>query len=189
MFGSQFERACTPPYGTSIAMKFANLIDPALTTDVFAPSPWVFSPLLCSMNTVNAAKTSKPIVGAAPSIKVELPKHGDEKPLFINGPDPGYVEPPTKKSVSSSKSSLVDPVTILTMLEPWIWKGGERELTEDSTLIQGEKHSYSKDSWAERRKHYQKQKARKETIFNPNIIYNFEVPETLIPDLRPIHQS
>ena len=46
----------SPPTGAWVAIKFANLIDPALATDIYAEKPWLYSPLLCSMNTVSVSK-------------------------------------------------------------------------------------------------------------------------------------
>ena len=261
MFGSQFEKKCTPPYGSSIAMKFATLIDPALQTDIFCDSPWIFSPLLCSMNVVNVQKALRPIVKAAPSIKkpldiknnemesgktenvskkgnhgrvesgktenvskkgnhgrvksdvssssmVTLPKldekskkgqmplpslisntsrsgtypniassTDDSSTVFINCPDPNYKDD-SSSTISAPLSQVPQSAQeSVNILDKWKWAGGKFELEEDTKLLQenGKKCEFTHDSSSERRKYFQKSKARQETVFSPDDIYNFEV--------------
>lgn len=53
MFGAIFERKVNPPMGTWVAFKMVNVIDPAVRYDLYAEKPWILSPALCAMNTVN----------------------------------------------------------------------------------------------------------------------------------------
>lgn len=186
VFGSQFEKKCTPPFGTSVAMRFANLIDPALITDVFAESPWIFSPLLCSMNTINVVQSSKLLTNVAPSVKMDSRKNPcldkssekessndkDLDALILNSPDPKY-KPDLSLFTSKPCSKLVPLNLDTSMLEPWSWAAGMKE--ENTKLLQGSHVEFATDSWSERRKHFQKAKVRKSTVINPDHIYNLEV--------------
>jgi hypothetical protein len=51
-------------------MKFAALIDPALQNDLYAERPWLFSPILCAMNTVNVSLTNNPMSNPAEPVAV-----------------------------------------------------------------------------------------------------------------------
>ncbi|KAK0527274.1 hypothetical protein OC834_004488 [Tilletia horrida] len=54
VFGNQFDKPIKQllPYGTSIALKAAPLIDPTLKFDLYAEEPWAFSPLIGTMYRV-----------------------------------------------------------------------------------------------------------------------------------------
>jgi hypothetical protein len=162
-------------------MKFATLIDPALQTDVYADSPWIFSPILCSMNTVNVVKSAKPILGAAPSVQRKKQDNKENETSYITpiaGPDLNFqIEP--KACISSLTSMLPPGVSAEAMLDRWKWEGGFNELKEDSSLLLGEIVSFCPTSWSERRKNFQKPKAREATVLSPNNIYNFEVSRYL----------
>jgi len=58
VFGNQFDKPIKQllPYGTSIALKAAPLIDPTLKFDLYADEPWAFSPLIGTMYRVNVAR-------------------------------------------------------------------------------------------------------------------------------------
>ena len=160
-------------------MKVATMIDPALTTDVFADRPWIFSPLVCSMNTINVKKTEKPILGALKSkkivVKVDKQQQisSDEKwQVTINGPDSDCKDP--IRMVSAPLKSL-NQEDCHSMLDPWTWVGGQVELEEENSLLQGKNLEYSCTSWNERRRHFQSSSARKHAILSPSNIYNMEV--------------
>lgn len=57
-FGAEFENRINPPMGSSIGLKIARLIDPALEADLFCEKPWLRSPLLCGMNVLQALPES-----------------------------------------------------------------------------------------------------------------------------------
>lgn len=50
VYGNQFERPLRLPTGSSIAIKFAQWFDPGLESDLYAPKPRAFSPLIVTMN-------------------------------------------------------------------------------------------------------------------------------------------
>ncbi|GAA99506.1 uncharacterized protein L969DRAFT_16813 [Mixia osmundae IAM 14324] len=58
VFGNTFDRPLRDslPYGTSVALRFVNLIDPSLKHDLYGDKPWAFSPLLATMNFVNTRR-------------------------------------------------------------------------------------------------------------------------------------
>ena len=55
-WGTVFDRVIVPPWGSSIILAAANLIDPSLRVDLNARKPWLLSPLVCAMNTLSIAK-------------------------------------------------------------------------------------------------------------------------------------
>ena len=138
-------------------MKFATLIDPALQNDLYCEKPWVFSPMLCSMNLVDIKPCNKPLKGAAPADK-------------SGGPDVAY-KPPSSAFISSTYEKNKNDE-----LGEWIWFD-DTMLQENNTLLNPDpsKPNFDKDSVADRRKYYQKQKHRLNTKFLPDKIYNFEV--------------
>ncbi|KAI8928416.1 hypothetical protein BC831DRAFT_397511 [Entophlyctis helioformis] len=134
VFGAEFDRKVSPPTGAWVALKFANLIDPALQADMYGEKPWLFSPILCSMNR-----------------------------------DPS-------KDVSLSTAKVTTKPSPAEILGEWTWHG-TAELEEDNALLVGDdkEATFPPNAIAERRKHYQKAKTRKNTIFKPDLIYNFEI--------------
>ncbi|KAJ3181940.1 hypothetical protein HDU85_003457 [Gaertneriomyces sp. JEL0708] len=83
VFGAEFEKKVAPPTGAWVAIKFANLIDPALKTDVYAEKPWLWSPVLCAMNIVNVAKAKKPFTASSKAVakhrsEIKMEPHPDE---------------------------------------------------------------------------------------------------------------
>ncbi|KAJ3311322.1 hypothetical protein HDV04_004130 [Boothiomyces sp. JEL0838] len=179
LFGSEFERKCTPPTGAWIAIKFANLIDPALQVDIYSETPWLYSPILCSMNIVNVVKATRPVVGAAPldpkakEISDKISTKSKDSVILLNSADPNYTATKQQEKSQALNSVTSKPVPS-EILGEWIWKDG-RELEENNTLLHTQEPDFGADAIAERRRYYQKQKTRKHTIFSPNNVYNFEI--------------
>lgn len=132
-------------------MKFANLIDPALTTDMYAEKPWLFSPFLCAMNIVNVENTVTP-----------LPNDLDDQ---ISCESTNIPTHPTRKDIPKK------------LFGDWVWRDNN-ELVEDNLNLfpAGEEREFASDDIAERRKYFQKQKNRNSLVFKQNKIYHFEVP-------------
>ncbi|KAI9099510.1 hypothetical protein DFS34DRAFT_693906 [Phlyctochytrium arcticum] len=172
VFGSEFERKVSLPSGSWIAMKFANVIDPALKNDVYADKPWLWSPALCSMNIVNVVKATSPIVNAHPAAE---PKSTSPDAAPTKGPDTQQPKRPNSE-LSKRRSSVKGPVVPDKVLTPWLWGSGE-ELEEDTTLlVDGSNPSpFPADGINERRKYFQSEKARKALVFKPDNVYNFEI--------------
>ncbi|KAJ3275736.1 hypothetical protein HDV01_007203 [Terramyces sp. JEL0728] len=179
LFGSEFERKCTPPTGAWIAIKFANLIDPALQVDIYSETPWLYSPILCSMNIVNVVKAATPVVGAAPldpkakEVSDKISAKSKDSLILLNSADPKYTATKQQEK-SQAMNSVTSKPTPSDILGDWIWRDG-KELEENNTLLHTTQPDFASDAIAERRKHYQKQKTRKHTIFSPNNVYNFEI--------------
>ncbi|WFD44026.1 hypothetical protein MPSI1_002691 [Malassezia psittaci] len=62
VFGNAFDRPIrnSLPYGTSLALRFAGMVDPNLKHDLYADKPWAFSPMLATMFRVQANRASEP---------------------------------------------------------------------------------------------------------------------------------
>lgn len=54
-----FEKPIDPPFGSSIALKFARLIDPSLEADLYSQAPSLGSPLLCAFHELNIRRLAK----------------------------------------------------------------------------------------------------------------------------------
>ncbi|KAI9207468.1 uncharacterized protein BJ171DRAFT_492820 [Polychytrium aggregatum] len=147
VFGAEFENKVNPPTGTWVALKFANLIDPALLADVYAEKPWLYSPMLCSMNTLNVQPSST----ALPSVSA------------------GH-------SVSELASKVQTTPSPAELLGAWTW-GGEVELKEENTLMfEGiDDVAVASDDVNERRAYFRDQQTRQDTIFKPSQVYHCEI--------------
>ncbi|KAJ3115840.1 hypothetical protein HDU96_011028 [Phlyctochytrium bullatum] len=173
IFGAEFENKVSPPTGAWLAVKFANYIDPALITDMYSDRPWLYSPMLCSMNTVNVVKAPSPVVGAAP-----LPIKPTDPPLRAGGKE---ISVPSAKAAAAG----VDPEKVL---GKWEW-GGEVELKEENTMLipdpskvkiedadgTHDGRPFPPDGIAERRKWFNKKDNRLATTFSPDYVYNLEI--------------
>lgn len=162
MFGAEFETKVNPPSGTWIAVKFANLIDPALLTDVYSETPWLFSPMLCSMNIVNVQKDN---ISPASAL-VEYLENQSTSPISSKFP---------LNEVSRASHQVKSKPSPTEILGEWLW-GGESELEENNAgLFEKTEPSFYSDNIAERRKLFQKQKVRQIETFKPDRVYHLEV--------------
>lgn len=152
VFGADFDSKCSPPTGTWIALKFAALIDPALTADAYAQKPWFLSPLVCSMNIVNVAKANLPIDVVFDTSSIS-----------------------STDKYKSLNSAQLKPKNTELLCNPWIWKNANY-LTESNTFItQLNTPPFAAEAVGDRRKYFQKQKNRESNKFIPENLYNFEV--------------
>jgi hypothetical protein len=143
------------------------MIDPALITEMYSDRPWLYSPMLCSMNIVNVVKAEQPITGAAAELS------GTEPPLYANGPETSVALPKIKTDVAAGKSAI-DPEKVVGQ---WVW-GGEKELMENNELLlpdQTDHLPFPNDGIAERRRHFNHKNNREGMIFKPDYVYNLEV--------------
>ncbi|KAJ3196709.1 hypothetical protein HK101_008048 [Irineochytrium annulatum] len=171
IFGAEFEKKVSPPTGAWVAVKFANLIDPALITDMYSDRPWLYSPMLCSMNIVNVVKADKPVHGAAAELK------GTEPPLHSGGHE---VSLPLSKAKTTVKPNPEE------VLGKWEW-GGDVELKEENSLLLPEGQPimddghvldhkpFAPDGINERRKYFNKKSNRVHAKFSPDQVYNLEI--------------
>jgi hypothetical protein len=161
-----------------MAIKFANIIDPALEADLYAEKPWFQSPIFCAMNILNVEDAQGVVIGAAPSVvkPVQLTsstgKINENQPSTINSVKAEFQ--PDSNAFFSGLTSEIPEDERLKMIPKWKW-GPHKELTENSTLLNAPLCNYEADAIAERRKHLQKDKIRKSTIVSPIKIYHFEV--------------
>lgn len=174
VFGAEFERKVSPPTGAWLAIKFANLIDPALLTDLYSDAPWLYSPILCSMNIVNVQPASESINSIVPAkhnrISVSSTS-GDSSSISFAGPDlsdPIRLKPDLKDLVSFPTFNKAAP----SVLGQWV----PGEMPENTTLLfSSSSPPFPSDSIHGRRKHFQSAKARKSVILSPDNVYNMEV--------------
>ena len=183
VFGSEFEKKTTPPTGSWVAMKFATMIDAALQSDIYADKPWVYSPMLCSMNFCNVVKATEDVVTECPIVKVQAsktsveskqktPDSADFTGNLLGGPDPKFI--PSNEHFTSVQFSKAPP-NLKNQIGPWLWKDGN-DMTENTVLLQDSKTLlYDPNSNSERRKYYQKDKHRKAAILSSDKVHHFEV--------------
>ncbi len=161
VFGGEFEHKINPPTGAWIAVKFANYIDPALQTDLYADKPWLYSPMLCSMNAVNVEKLAlgEPPAKVVPGKSSQLPKSARASVDELSAPASAVQSTPSADEI----------------LGKWRW-GGETELQEDNRLLfESTEVPFDSSNIAERRKYFQKQKNRQAESFKPDRVYHLEV--------------
>ncbi|KAJ3033070.1 hypothetical protein HDV00_006802, partial [Rhizophlyctis rosea] len=184
LFGAEFPKKVSPPTGSWLAIKFANVIDPALKTDIYSDTPWLYSPLLCSMNIVNVQKATTPLSNVHPadtkadtaSEKGSISSTSSKtSKVGTVGPDTSVPKNPAWE-VSTPTSKVTTKPSPTELLTKWVW-AGENELQEDTTLMLDElgEDAFPPDGIAERRKYFQKQKARERFVFKPDYVYNFEI--------------
>jgi len=162
-FGGAFDNKVTLPMGAGLAIKLAQMIDPALENHISEDHPSMTSPILCQMNMVNVTKAKTPL---------------DQLP-----------ELPWDKIRNSSRTSCGNGALATTepeafgikpdlYLDDWVW-GGAKELKEDTTLLLNEAESKDRpfdiDDLAARRKYFQKQENRQNNTFTTDKIYNLEI--------------
>ncbi|KAJ3367616.1 hypothetical protein HDU91_001250 [Kappamyces sp. JEL0680] len=168
VFGAVFDAPISPPFGTSIGLRIANLIDPSLRADLYCSKPWLLSPLVCAMNVLNvqyadpldpryATKPVQPSSVSGASVSPEKPAQGDAR------------ESPTVASVT-------DAVKQLSPTKPkerwafgkWVWSDGLL-LQEDTRLLCPKPLSSSA-----RRSYFKHEKALAATVVSPDHVYNGE---------------
>lgn len=176
VFGAEFENKVSPPTGTWVAIKFANLIDPALLTDVYAAKPWLYSPTLCAMNVVNVVPAPKGSAFSSPipSVRTPVDKTGSLEG-FTSGPDTAFSSrKQLEKSGSVSETTFGKGGDLPGVPSLGTWVPGE--IKEDTSLLCSSGPTpFATDSIAGRRKAFQSQKLRRSTTLNPENVYNFEV--------------
>ena len=107
--------------------------------------PWLYSPILCAMNSVNLVTSPMPTTNCDKESSVLLNKvPASELPRIKN------------------------------LVGEWSWTG-KTELTEDTTLMYKDGSKFPTDSFAERRKFFQKQPEREAFVFDKDKIYQMEV--------------
>ncbi|KAJ3232200.1 hypothetical protein HDU81_003248 [Chytriomyces hyalinus] len=175
MFGAEFQHKVNPPTGAWLAMKFANIIDPALVADLYSNTPWLYSPMLCSMNIVNVVNAAKPtaIMSLPNTAAIDQLKPTQPKPLYK--PECG-----SETSIALSKALCSGSgvgFDVKEVLGDWDW-GGEKDLQENNALLMPEyldEPKFPAEGVNERRKYFGHRRNREETIFSPDYVYNMEI--------------
>jgi hypothetical protein len=146
------------------------VIDPALLTDLYSDTPWLYSPILCAMNIVNVQPASESINSIVPTKSCRLSTSSSES-ISLAGPDlsdPNRQKTDLKNQVSFATFNKDAPAG----LGKWV----HGEMPEDTTLLfSSSSPPFPTDSIHGRRKYFQSAKARKSLILSPDNIYNMEV--------------
>ncbi|KAI9033301.1 hypothetical protein DFJ74DRAFT_601346 [Hyaloraphidium curvatum] len=169
MFGGVFERKVSPPMGTWLAFKAANVIDPALRYDLYAAQPWILSPALCRSETLRAAVSDTDSLLTRPFpyalLRIAYAIH------TVNVVPAQH----TWKEINDRRSRG-EKLTADDLLGKWEW-GGEKELTEDSSRLFPESIPVPFDttSVAERRDFLGDEETRQAITLQPDLIYSFDI--------------
>jgi len=162
-FGGAFDHKVTLPIGAGLAIKLAQMIDPALENNIAEDEPSMTSPILCQMNMVNVTKAKTPL-NELPEIPWDKLKNSN-RTSFNKG----------CLATTEPEAFGIKPDVYL---NDWVW-GGETELKEDTTLLLsedvGNARPFEIDDLAARRKYFQKQENRQHNKFTPDKIYNLEI--------------
>lgn len=149
-----------PPTGAWLAIKFANLIDPALQTDLFGEKPWLYSPLLCAMNVVNIKPNSTPLPTGSPESSCPSSDIPNASALLCDWEWVG------ENDLVEDNSLLLPPAS------PTVSDGF---IEDDDSHSAASGELFAADDIAHRRKYFQKKEHRMLPVFKPNQVYNFEV--------------
>lgn len=165
-FGGAFNHKVSLPYGAGLAIKLAQMIDPALQNNINDEKPSMTSPILCQMNIVNVTEAKTPL-DKLPEIPWDKLQNSQRTSFSCEG---------GKYLATTEPEALgIHPEEYL---NDWTW-GGKTELKENTTLLfDGEKREHPPfecTDLAARRKYFQKVDNRKAHAFSSEKIYNLEV--------------
>jgi len=162
-FGGAFDNKVTLPIGANLAIRLAQMIDPALENHISEEHPSMTSPIPCQMNFINVTKAKTPI-DQLPEIPWDKLKNTN-RTSFV----PGCL------ATTEPEAFGINPDVYL---DKWTW-GGSSELKEDTTLLFNEENSENRpfdiDDLAARRKYFQKEENRINNNFTTDKIYNLEI--------------
>lgn len=162
-FGGAFDNKVTLPMGAGLAIKLAQMIDPALENHISEDEPSMTSPLLCQMNFVNVTM-AKTAINDLPEIPWDKLKNNNRTSF-------------SKGCLATTEPEAYD-IKPEVYLDEWVW-GGAKELTEDTTYLLNEEgleeRPFEIDDLAARRKYFQKIENRENNSFTPDKIYNLEI--------------
>nr|CAG8446997.1 8685_t:CDS:2 [Entrophospora candida] len=146
-FLAETENFINPPFGASLAVKFASMIDPGFTANdmLLKKRPSAGSWLICGMNIVKVWKSDEE------DYKFYEKKHFGKKKS-------------TKQKLNVKNSPLLVPK------ESWIYYG-KNYLDEDTRLILPNEQQLTS---AKRRNYFLDPQIRKRFVFDPSLVYAFD---------------
>ncbi|KNC99426.1 uncharacterized protein SPPG_05667 [Spizellomyces punctatus DAOM BR117] len=182
IFGVVFERKLRLPPGADLALTIAKWIDPALTADLHADSPWAMSPILCAMNILSVHPA--PCLLARDSFlkTTRIDHRGHQKTRSglwrLSWPIAGNVDDKISNTLAlpaaAEPSNAPNPAPQRKhgplKLPPWAF-GNERSLEEDNALVTEKGKPVSAEN---RKKHFVKASHRKEFTFSPDHVYGWD---------------
>jgi len=144
LFCGETESSINPPMGASLAVKFANFIDPGFNADgmFLKKRPWAGSWLICGMNVVKVWKADHDDFSMRKFMKSQNNDDTQSIPTF---------------------DSLSRP---LLPIEPWTYYG-KHHVEEDTRLILPDKKLNSSN----RRNYFINPSVRRDHVFDPSHIY------------------
>lgn len=175
IFGTFFEKPLNLPPGYKIALSLASRIDPSMSGDFSVSKPYMFSPIICAMNTINIQPLlTSPQLGYSQS---HLKRFSSIQSSNIR-------RSLVQTASDSKDDSLTDFSKPLT-LPQWKWFGNHSHMEENlleswcsmttnkSLLFNFEAPKKSNTAEA-RRKLFLDENIRKKFVFHPDTVYSFD---------------
>ncbi|RUP45234.1 hypothetical protein BC936DRAFT_148445 [Jimgerdemannia flammicorona] len=149
-FGNDFDQPVKVPKGANVGFRIAQMIDPAVFYDIRSEKPWIMSPVLCSMNVIDAW---------SPPSNTTAAQDESSAPTIS----------------STSIATTTDPSTFSSFLGPWqprvddnlynILKTREEDIPADN-------FNHQSARW--RRNHFLSAEVRNSFVFSSDRVYAFE---------------
>lgn len=186
MFGTFFKKKVDLPRGSSLALAFAQRIDPSMEYDLYSENPYICSPILCAMNTVHIQPLLAPTPGVSPrgsiispDLRTSLRRSLYETALLSQDDNPRtpLILPIWKYG---GKHEILEE-NLLTAWPSWTmsssspYHGGSSSLERDGTdgaLVKAV--SKNKTSANHRRQWFLDERHRKRFLFHPDTVYSFD---------------
>jgi hypothetical protein len=83
LFGGDFDSPMKPPPGTSIAIRIAKFLDPAIVANGSDNQPYMFSPLLTAMNSLQIMPVNSPFFESPTNDPIKTVSVSSSKPLEL----------------------------------------------------------------------------------------------------------
>ncbi|CAO1624101.1 unnamed protein product [Sympodiomycopsis kandeliae] len=173
VFGNQFDKPIRDhlPYGTSVALQFVKVVDPNMKHDLYADSPWAFSPFIASLTHINVQRVKSDNLQGKNTANEEFEVDGY----------PSFPSPETeagKKSVASRDGWTIDNTGVLLSSNEESSKEltqspGTESIADDSTF---KSLSWPTDQYAyqARKKVFGNEKNRSQINFKSNDIFTVD---------------
>lgn len=128
MFGTWFDSPLVLPRGYSVALAFANRIDPSMTYKVDGEKPYICSPLICAMNICHFEPFFD---GHHKTTTLDSSDKNDSTSDFEDAKSDDELDAHREKGwrgIANSLPEATSPNSIQQALDlpKWRWQGGER---------------------------------------------------------------
>ncbi|KAF9109064.1 hypothetical protein BGX27_008047, partial [Mortierella sp. AM989] len=178
-FGTDFDHPVELPTGFDVMFKIAKYIDPIVKSVTEGEKPWILSPLVSSINILSAWRpqdANLPSPPLTPRHSSEISRHSSLNILGKLKIGHSQKNSPNSSNdhldIHSTQIQILESLTTETFDDTGIPLGHWRQhIEEDTSISMNAKHI---TNTTQRRKHFQTEKARKEFVFNPSLVYGFE---------------